>query len=252
MFVTDDGKLQSDEPITYEVISRRSKKRQKKQQKKRRSRHPIIKGIFKTIFTLFLIMIILLFSIAGVAYYKFHYLIEDIRLGKNDLAIKSQNSHIKDINGNDLGSLRGDENRVIIKMDNMAPYLSKAFIAIEDERFYGHIGVDVKRTARAVYTFLKNEGSSPFGGSTITQQVIKNLTDEREDTWQRKVREMARAYYVEREMSKDEILEIYLNLIFLGDTVYGVEQGSNYYFNKPAKDLSLAECAFLAGINHSQ
>ena len=251
MFVTDDGKLQSDEPITYELISRKSKRRQKKQQKKRRSRHPFIRGIFKAIFTLLLIMIILLFSIAGVAYYKFHYLVEDIRLGKSDLTIKSQNSHIKDINGNDLGSLRGDENRVIIKMDNMAPYLSKAFIAIEDERFYGHLGVDVKRTARAVYTFLRNEGNSPFGGSTITQQVIKNLTDEREDTWQRKVREIARAYYVEREMSKDEILEIYLNLIFLGDTVYGVEQGSNYYFNKPAKELSLAECAFLAGINHS-
>ena len=251
MFVTRDGKLQSDEPITYELISKKSKKRQKKQQRKPRSKHPIIKGIFKTIFTLVLICIILLISIAGVAYYKFHGIITDIRLGKSDLVIKNQNSKIKDINGNDLGSLNGDENRVIIKMDDMAPYLAKAFIAIEDERFYEHIGVDIKRTSRAVYTFLTNEGTSPFGGSTITQQVIKNLTQEKQDTWQRKVREMARAYYVEREMSKDEILEIYLNLIFLGDTVYGVEQGSNYYFNKPAKELTLAECAFLAGINHS-
>ena len=185
------------------------------------------------------------------AYYKFHDIIKDVKLSKNDLAIKNQNSVIIDIKGNQVGELNGDENRVIITLDDMAKYLPRAFIAIEDERFYEHKGVDIKRTLGATYTYLKNDGQSSFGGSTITQQLVKNLTQEKEDTWQRKVREMARAYYVEQEMSKDEILELYLNLIFLGDTVYGVEQGSNYYFNKPAKELSLAECAFLAGINHS-
>ena len=133
----------------------------------------------------------------------------------------------------------------------MPDYLPKAFISIEDERFYQHEGVDIKRTLKATYTYIINKGNSPFGGSTITQQLVKNLTEEREDTWERKVREMARAYYIEQEMSKEQILELYLNLIFFGDTVYGVQKGANYYFSKDAKDLSLAECAFLAGINHS-
>ena len=133
----------------------------------------------------------------------------------------------------------------------MPEYLPKAFISIEDERFYEHKGVDIKRTAKATYTYIINKGNSPFGGSTITQQLVKNITEEREDSWERKVREMARAYYVEQEMSKEEILELYLNLIFFGDTVYGVQKGANYYFDKDAKDLNLAECAFLAGINHS-
>ena len=251
MFLTEEGKLQSDEPLTYENISKKSKKRQLKQQKKRRSKHPIIKGIFKTILTLFLIVLITVLGAGGYAAYKLYGIVKDVKLSKNDLAIKNENSVIKDIKGNEIGELNGDENRVIITMDDMAKYLPRAFIAIEDERFYEHVGVDIKRTVGATYTFLKNDGKSSFGGSTITQQLVKNLTQEKEDTWQRKVREMARAYYVEQEMSKDEILELYLNLIFLGDTVYGVEQGSNYYFNKPAKDLSLAECAFLAGINHS-
>ena len=251
MFITEEGKLQSDEPINYEVITRKSKRRQKKQIKKHTTKHPIIKGFFKAIFILLLIIVLLGAGAAGFAYYKLRPIIKDVKLSKNDLAIKNENSVIKDIKGNEVGVLNGDENRVIITLDDMAPYLAKAFIAIEDERFYEHVGVDVFRTGKAVYTYLKNNGNSPFGGSTITQQLVKNLTQEKEDTWQRKVREMARAYYVEKEMSKDEILELYLNLIFLGDTVYGVEQGSHYYFNKPARDLSLAECAFLAGINNS-
>ena len=251
MFLTEEGKMLSEEPISYEVISRKSKKRQKKQQKKHRSRHPIIRGFFKFIFAFIIAILIIALGAGGYAYYKFHDIIKDVKLSKNDLAIKNQNSVIIDIKGNQVGELNGDENRVIITLDDMAKYLPRAFIAIEDERFYEHKGVDIKRTLGATYTYLKNDGQSSFGGSTITQQLVKNLTQEKEDTWQRKVREMARAYYVEQEMSKDEILELYLNLIFLGDTVYGVEQESNYYFNKPAKELSLAECAFLAGINHS-
>ena len=251
MFLTKEGNLQSGELETYQVISKKNKRKQQKQLKKRRSRHPIITGFFKFILILILLAIIGAIAAGGYAYYRFHQIFEDVKLSKNDLAIKNENSVIVDIKGNEVGTLNGNENRVVITLDDMAPYLTKAFIAIEDERFYEHIGVDVKRTARAVYTYLKNNGSSPFGASTITQQLVKNLTQEKEDTWQRKVREMARAYYVEQEMSKDEILELYLNLIFLGDTVYGVEQGSNYYFNKPAKELSLAECAFLAGINNS-
>ena len=99
------------------------------------------------------------------------------------------------------------------------------------------------------------EAQSSYGGSTITQQLVKNLTADKDDTGVagmiRKIKEMSKAYQVERLISKDQILELYLNIIFLGDKAYGVEVASKYYFNKSCKDLDLAECAFLAGINHS-
>jgi len=248
MFLTEEGKLQSKEPETYQVVTKKHKKSPNKSHKKK---HPIIRGIFKTIFILILITILLILAAGGFVAYKLYEVAKDVTIDKQDLVIKYENSVIKDIKGNEIGKLNGDENRVIISLSDMPKYLPMAFISIEDERFYEHQGVDIKRTLKATYTYVKNKGSSPFGGSTITQQLVKNLTDEKEDTWQRKVREMTRAYYVEQELSKEEILELYLNLIFLGDTVYGVEQGSNYYFNKSAKELSLAESAFLAGINHS-
>ncbi len=138
----------------------------------------------------------------------------------------------------------------------MAEYLPTAFVSIEDERFYDHIGIDVKRTLAATVKYALSKvgiGSSSYGGSTITQQTVKNITKEKDRTWQRKVKEMARAYYIEKELSKDQILELYLNLIFMGGNtnIYGVEVASNYYFSKSAKDLDLAECAFLAGINNT-
>ena len=131
-----------------------------------------------------------------------------------------------------------------------------AFVSIEDERFYDHMGIDIKRTLAATAKYALSKvgiGSSSYGGSTITQQTVKNITKEKDRTWQRKVKEMARAYYIEKELSKDQILELYLNLIFMGGNtnIYGVEVASNYYFSKSAKDLDLAECAFLAGINNT-
>ena len=100
----------------------------------------------------------------------------------------------------------------------MSPYLPKAFVAIEDERFYKHGGVDIKRTFAATVKYALSKigiGSASYGGSTITQQLVKNATKEKDRTWERKVKEMARAYYLEEQMSKDQILEQYLNLIYL-------------------------------------
>lgn len=244
MFITNDGQIQSNGQQTYEI------KGKKKKNKKYR-RHSILRKVIKTFFITLLVLFIILLAIGGYVAYKIYGIAKDAKLSKNDLSVKYENTVIKDSQGNTLGVLNGDENRESIPLSEMSEYLPEAFVAIEDERFYEHNGVDIKRTLKATYTYIANKGSSPFGGSTITQQLVKNLTQEKEDTWQRKVREMVRAYYVEQEMSKDEILELYLNLIFLGDTVYGVQKGSNYYFDKDAKDLSLAESAFLAGINHS-
>lgn len=179
-------------------------------------------------------------------------------MSKEDLTINYTNTFVYDSEGNLIKELTGEENRKIMALKEMPLNLSNAFVAIEDERFYEHHGVDIKRTVAATVTYLLNHGSSSFGGSSITQQLIKNITNEKEDEGragiERKIKEMSRAYQIERILSKDDILELYLNIIYLGGygkNICGVEVASEYYFGKSAKDLDLAECAFLAGINHS-
>ena len=180
---------------------------------------------------------------------------DDFEITKEELTVASANSLIVDQNGAVIAELSGDEKRKIITLEDMADYLPKAYVAMEDERFYKHHGVDIKRTAGAILQTLL--GNSSYGGSTITQQLVKNITQDDERTGMagimRKVREWAKAYQVERMISKDQILELYLNILYVGGegNLHGVELGAEYYFNKSAKDLSLAECAYMAGINSS-
>ena len=234
-----------------------AKKEKKAKKEEKRKKHRILKFFLK--FFLILIILLLLLLIAGM--WGFAGLLlgwygnEDIQISKEDLVIKVSNSVIVDQNGTVLADLSGDEKRKIITLEEMAEYLPKAYIAIEDERFYEHSGVDFKRTAGAIANTLLN-GNSSYGGSTITQQLVKNITNDNESTGiegiKRKIREWQRAYQVERMISKEQILELYLNILFVGaNNLHGVELGAEYYFNKSAKDLSLAECAFMAGINHS-
>ena len=175
---------------------------------------------------------------------------------KEDLIIELSNSVAVDEDGNTISVLNGTENRKIITKSEMGEYLPKAFVAIEDKRFYSHHGVDITRTGAALISFIFNSGesSSVGGGSTITQQLVKNITNEKEDSGTagaiRKVKEMIRAYQVENILSKDQILEMYMNIIFLGGNVNGVGMASQYYFSKDTAELSLAESAFIAGITH--
>lgn len=207
---------------------------------------------------IFLITFIVLFVIGiGIAIGLFSALKgDDLSINITELVL-DQNSVIIDAEGNVLAELSGDENRKMITLEEMSPYLPKAYIAIEDERFRTHHGVDLKRTGAAILSFVKNWGKSTAGGgSTLTQQVVKNVTKDDDTTGLagviRKLKEWVKAYQIEDVMSKDQILELYLNLIFIGGKENrGVEIGSEFYFNKSAKDLSIAECAFLAGINHS-
>ena len=177
-------------------------------------------------------------------------------LSAEDLALKSIDTIIYDKDGVEIANVSGEEKRRTVTLSEMPNYLKDAYIAIEDERFYQHHGVDIKRTLSVTVQFILNGGSaSGGGGSTITQQLVKNLKGEKENSGiegiKRKIREMSRAYKLEKMLSKDQILELYLNTIFVGSDVYGVELGSQYYFNKSVTDLDLAESAFLAGINHS-
>ncbi len=142
-------------------------------------------------------------------------------------------------------------NRIWADLPEIPDYLQKAVVAIEDERFYSHEGVDWKRTLAAVVNKLLNR-SDAFGGSTITQQLIKVVSDDSDVTIERKIREIFRALEMERDYyTKEEILEAYLNILPLSDGVVGVGAAANYYFGKDVKELSLAECAVIAGITNN-
>lgn len=140
------------------------------------------------------------------------------------------------------------ENRIWVSGSDIPEHMKNAFIAIEDERFYSHNGVDLKRFMGAAVQYITNKGNSSYGGSTITQQLIKNLTRDDDYSVKRKIQEIYRAYNLEKDLSKDEILEYYLNTIYLSQKCNGVGSASLTYFGKPVSELSLAECAVLAGI----
>ena len=211
------------------------------------------KKIWKKILIAIIVLIIVLIGIfAGLIVG----LSSKYAITKEDLIIELSNSIVLDEDGNTISILNGSENRKIINKSEMGEYLPEAFIAIEDKRFNSHHGVDIKRTGAALISFVFNSGesSSVGGGSTITQQLVKNITNEKEDSGTagaiRKIKEMIRAYQVENILSKDQILEMYMNIIFLGGNVNGVGMASQYYFSKDANQLSLAESAFIAGITH--
>ncbi|NLZ92779.1 MAG: penicillin-binding protein 1A [Firmicutes bacterium] len=142
---------------------------------------------------------------------------------------------------------RFEQNRFDVPLSEMPDYLPQAFIAIEDHRFYDHFGLDVQGLARALFRNLR-AGRIVEGGSTITQQLAKNLFLTHEKTLKRKLQEALLTLQLERKYSKNEILEKYLNTIYFGHGAYGVEAASRIYFNKSVQDLSLAEASLLAGI----
>ncbi len=148
----------------------------------------------------------------------------------------------------ELEQLYDTENRVWVSSSQIPKHLKNAFVSIEDERFYSHPGVDIKRFAGAAIQYITKKGNSSYGGSTITQQLIKNLTKDDDYSIKRKIQEIYRAYNLEKELSKDEILEYYLNTIYLSQKCNGVASAAMTYFGKDVSELSLAECATLAGI----
>ncbi len=148
----------------------------------------------------------------------------------------------------ELETLYGDENRVWVDIAEIPVMMQKAFVAIEDARFYTHSGVDWKRTIGAALNYVVKFRDNFGGGSTITQQLIKNITGEDETSVKRKIQEVMRALELEKKYEKDDILELYLNTIYFGQRAYGVQSAAHTYFGKDVSQLSLAECAAIAGI----
>lgn len=153
----------------------------------------------------------------------------------------------EDGNAMEYDQIHGEQNRLWEEISDMPEYLPQAFIAIEDERFYEHFGFDIPRTIKATFNYLVNKDSS-FGGSTINQQLVKNITGYDDTTAKRKIVEIIRAIDIDRKMSKSQILELYLNTIYLSQGCNGVKTAANKYFGKSVSELTLAESASLAGI----
>jgi penicillin-binding protein 1A len=157
-------------------------------------------------------------------------------------------SEVLDLKGERFGEIHErDQRRVWVSLADIPIHVQQAFVAAEDKRFYEHKGIDERALVRSFIGNLTQAGR-PQGGSTITQQVVKNLLVGDELSYERKMREMVLASRLERTLSKSEILELYLNSIFLGKASSGVEMAARSYFGKSARDLSLSEGALLAGI----
>jgi len=177
------------------------------------------------------------------------YLLKDLPSPKNLTSNDNYNvsTQIFDRNGILLYEIYADENRTPISLSDLPDYVGQASIAIEDRRFYKHFGFDLIGISRALVANIKG-GEITEGGSTITQQLVKNALLTREKTIKRKVKEALLAVMTEVLYTKEEILEMYLNYISYGGTAVGIESASKQYFDKHAKDLTLAEAALLAGL----
>lgn len=222
-----------------------SKKNNKKNQPKYKK---ILKG------TLLGILIAgLLCFVVGIGY-VFAIIKSTPELDVNAVLSLNEPSMLFDSEGTYIDNLPTDEERYKVSLDEMSQYLKDAYIAIEDERFYSHHGIDIKRTLgsalRSGLYYFTGKGNIQ-GGSTLTQQLIKNTLLTNDIKIERKIREIYLSLNLEKKLSKDQILEAYLNTIPLGGKIYGVEAASKYYFEKSAKDLNLAESAFIAGLTQA-
>lgn len=159
----------------------------------------------------------------------------------------TETTHIYDINGKPLASIHDEANRDVVPLDQISPNLKRAVLAIEDSNFFTHKGINPGGIARAFMVNLE-KGRTVEGGSTMTMQLVKNLFLSPQSKFSRKVAEAVMSIRLEQILNKDQILQLYLNQIYLGHNLYGVETASRSYFNKSANNLSLSEAAMLAGL----
>ena len=224
--------------------------------KQRRNRTDgVAKGILMTVLTLMLVGVCTVVMLFGIfmKYVNTSLLPTlDVKAEDYTMALSSVVYYQNRDSGEwvEFQKVHGQENRVWVDIGDMAPGLWEAAVSIEDERFFSHHGVDWKRTLGATVTMLTG-GNDSYGGSTITQQMLKNMTGENQNTINRKVKEIFRALEFEKNYTKTQILELYLNMIYLGSGCNGVQTAAEYYFGKDAKDLTVAESACIIAITNN-
>ena len=206
-----------------------------------------------TLASIVLIIVIAACIVAtGLALYITQFAETDFDLSLEDAELNTSSFiYAYDADGNEvmIKQLSSDQNRVLINIEDLPPHVINAFIAIEDARFYDHDGVDWKRTVAVTVRMFVSGGTE--GGSTITQQLVRDITGDKEVTIGRKLREIFRALEMEKKYTKSDILESYLNRIGFGGTSYGIASASYRYFDKTPDQLTIAEAAILAGIVRS-
>ncbi len=219
-------------------------KRQKKQKEKRIRKKQKIKVKWGRY--LFLVLLLGLVSSGYLFYDKIWKELPDVNLIYNP---PKMSTVITDMNGEILYKFYQDENRTWIPLDKIPEDLKEATIAIEDKDFYGHYGLSIKGLIKAlIYNFKKDAEDKPRGGSTITQQLVKNVFLSDEKTLTRKAKEAILTLMIEKKLSKNEILERYLNQVSYGGEAYGVAEASWKYFGKQVSELNTIEAAYLAGL----
>lgn len=232
--------------------------RRKKQisSKKKRKKKRVGVRFFKALIICFLLLIVI--GAAGIGIYVKKVIDNTPEVTAKDIMPQGYATNIVDSNGTLLEQLKdSDSNRVYKKYDEISPYMGKAFVAIEDERFYKHNGIDIQGIIRAGVNGVAHGFHFTEGASTLTQQLIKNnifpnfINESKYQRIERKIQEQYLALKIEKEMSKEEILEAYMNTINLGQGCLGVQTAAQRYFNKDAKDLTLSECAVIAAITQS-
>ena len=207
--------------------------------------------VAKIVVTVLLVILTTTLLLACVfAFYVKTCLTEDIDVSLSDYQLSESSIIYCETSAGEykeLATLHGSENRIWVDLEDIPDYLVKALVAIEDHRFYEHKGVDWYRTVGAMFTLLTG-GDDSFGGSTITQQLIKNLTGNKEVTVQRKLIEIFQALEFEKKYDKDEIIEWYLNAVYFGEGCDGIYTAAQKYFGKEPSQLTLAESASIVGI----
>ena len=216
----------------------------KKTGSQKNTKHKKVKGKKRKIITLIILVFFTILIVRIIIFTN-----KWLKLAKNMQNV--QDSVVLNNDGKKIAEIGEEKKRIYVSSSDMPEYLRNAYISIEDQRFYKHHGIDIKRTGGAIFSYVIHFGKSSYGGSTITQQLVKNITGDSDRTISRKIGEWYKAFSLDNSLSKDDILEYYLNIIYVGPNLYGVGAGSKYYFDKDVKDLSIAECAFLAGINNS-
>lgn len=236
-------KIKDDEP------KKPAKKKKSKVLKNLGSALTIVGTTFSSMLLIIVIMMCIVVTVLAVYVLDFANISYDANLREAEMKYSSF-IFAHDENGNEveIKRLAADENRVWVSYENISPHMINAAVAVEDKRFYDHEGVDWQRTVYALGADVLGLDSAGQGGSTITQQLIKNITGDDEPNWERKLREIFRALSLEEKYTKVDIMESYLNRIWFGGMVYGVGAASQYYFGKDAADLNPGEAAILAGM----
>ncbi len=228
------GRRQDDE---LEDVLRRRRRRRDRGRGKRKRRTTLV-----FVMLLVIVLAVIASGVGAVAKFRSDCSLKDLK----PVQI-GQNSFVYAANGSLLGAIPAERNRQPIALWRVSPWMSKATVAIEDHRFYEHGGVDYEGIARAAWKDLR-AGHVVQGGSTITQQLVRNLYISKERTFKRKIKEACLAIKLSRARSKDWILAQYMNQVYYGNHAYGIEAAAQTYFSKHARDLTLVEAALLAGL----